>query len=137
MNKKYNEEYYGKAYDYIKNGVDYNIRAAIAFKKYFSDIKDIQSKKTLEIGAGLGKNIYFVKNAVAYDPSPFSREYCIKKGIMTVDYIAPNKYDIIAAIHTLEHVEKPLEQLKDIFKKLKNGGVFVLILPCERHSLVK
>jgi 2-polyprenyl-3-methyl-5-hydroxy-6-metoxy-1,4-benzoquinol methylase len=38
-------------------------------------------------------------------------------------------FDIITTLHTIEHHKKPEEFLKDIYKKLKKGGVLILETP--------
>lgn len=130
----YSKEYYSKAYDYIKDDEDYEIRAKIAFEKYFSDINNLKTKKIIEVGAGLGKNIYFLPNADAQDISKFSEIFCKSKGINFCYTIKPNYYDIIASIHSLEHIKEPYETLSEIYSKLKKGGIFILVLPYELHK---
>ena len=132
----YDAEYFNQTYGYLKDDDSYLIRAKIAFKKYFADIPHLEKKNILEVGAGLGKNIFHLGNAYAYDTSKFANEFCQNKGIKTVETIKKNTYDLIASIHSLEHMKEPLAFLQDIHSRLKEGGTLLLVLPFEEHKYV-
>ncbi len=40
-------------------------------------------------------------------------------------------FDLIISNHTLEHVMHPLKELKLLYKKLRNNGKIVFVVPCE------
>jgi SAM-dependent methyltransferase len=50
------------------------------------------------------------------------------------DYMPSNKYDLILALHILEHVNNPQEILTHIKKWLKPGGKLVILVP-NKNSL--
>lgn len=54
--------------------------------------------------------------------------------------VADASIDAVISNHALEHVERPLDQLRDLHRLLKPGGVAVLVVPVddwrsERHPL--
>ncbi len=42
-----------------------------------------------------------------------------------------NYYDLIISNHALEHTLSPLNELKELYLKLKRGGKIVFVVPCE------
>jgi len=116
----------------------YKLRARVAFHRFFSKIPNIKEKKIFEFGAGLGQNIFLLKNAFAYDISKSANRFAQTKGIKTLDKskLKDNSFDIILSCHNLEHIEAPLENLKFLNKKLKKSGKLILVLPKERHHKV-
>jgi SAM-dependent methyltransferase len=135
----YENNYHNVAHENLfKSESYYKLRARLSFFKYFSKIKNIKEKKILEYGAGMGQNIFLLKdNAAAYDLSDFALNFCEKKGIQVIRELKPirdNSFDVILSSHVIEHVDNPLETLKTINKKLKKGGVFILIIPKEPQA---
>lgn len=133
----YNKDYHKLKHSYlIENKEYYLARAKLAFKWYFSKIEDINKKKVLEFGGGLGQNVFLLKNRVVYDISKFSLNFCEERGIQIIkDYkkIPNDSFDIILSCHCLEHLENPLENLKFLHKKLKTDGKLILVIPRSPH----
>jgi predicted Zn-ribbon and HTH transcriptional regulator len=51
-----------------------------------------------------------------------------------VDDVPDNYVNIIISNNALEHTHYPLEELKKLYKKLKNKGKIIFIVPCENIS---
>lgn len=134
----YEKEYHRKAHSFLLDDEEYYLlRAKLALKNYFSGIPS--SAKVLEFGAGMGQNIFLLKDRQAYDISAFSRKECEKRGIPVIKHggeIPNGHFDVVFSSHNLEHLEDPLDNLKLLRKKLKKNGKLVLILPKEHHKKV-
>ena len=134
----YEKEYHRKAHSFLLDDDEYYLlRAKLAIKNYFSGIPS--SAKVLEFGAGMGQNIFLLKDRQAYDISAFSLNECEKRGIPIIRHksgIPNNHFDFVLSSHNLEHMENPLESLKLLRKKLKKNGKLILILPKEHHKKV-
>ena len=85
-----------------------------------------------DIGCGGGAFLDFLsgvaKEIIAIEPSECYREVLMKKGYYTYPYAKDahqdyaNKVDVITSFDVIEHVESPIDFLKDIFVLLKKGG---------------
>lgn len=133
----YEEEYHLNRHNHLyKDEEYYFIRAKVALRLFFKGIK--KSSKVLEYGCGLGQNIFLVNNSVGYDVSKFSLDFCRKKGVRTVDNLKHleryGKFDVVLSCEVLEHLENPLEALKEMNLQLKERGKLVLILPIEKRK---
>lgn len=103
--------------------------------------KQIINKKInniLEIGCGSCYILRKLKNdgfnVVGLDPSPLTVKEALKEGIEVYKGFFPNpkikdKFDLIFHIDVLEHVEKPIEFLIEIRKKIKNSGYVIIKVP--------
>ena len=109
----------------------YQERARLAKDQYFSQFFN-ESAKVLEFGCGLGQNIALFKNRYGYDLNKDLYPLLKKKGIVTFNSlkeIPNNFFDEILISQVLEHLEQPLETLKELQKKLKKEGHLRLVLP--------
>jgi SAM-dependent methyltransferase len=135
---EYNEKYHREVHDYlISDSEYYALRSKIAFRKYFSYVKDLRSKKMLEFGCGLGQNIFALRNlsCYGYDIAKFSLDFCEKKGIKVFRLFNQiPSMDLIFSSHVLEHLDNPLETLKSFNKKLSKEGILILVIPRESHE---
>jgi 2-polyprenyl-3-methyl-5-hydroxy-6-metoxy-1,4-benzoquinol methylase len=43
-----------------------------------------------------------------------------------------NYFDVLISSHAFEHVDRPLDMLKELYSKLKPGGTIVIIVPNEK-----
>lgn len=131
----YEGKYHKDKHQYLYTDEDYyGARAELAEKRYFNDISNINDKKILEWGVGLGQNIYLFTKAMGYDISEFATDFCTTKGVLAttkVDMIPNNHFDIVFSAHVLEHLENPLKTLRVIHSKLRKGGRLILITPIE------
>ena len=109
-------------------------------KNVFSKLKEINSKKILEIGCYDGYILYNIKksglNVTGCDPSK-GAEIGKKFGLNIIkqffkpDYFTNKKlfFDIIISRHFLEHTIKPKEIISNITKVMKPNGYLILEIP--------
>ena len=131
----YEKEYHQHLHKYLEENPEYyGVRSRLALKKYFNNIS--KESKILEFGCGMGQNISLLPNAVGYDISKYSLAFCKSKGIAVVENLSKVKnesFDMVFSSHVLEHVDNPLEVIKQMKQKLKRGGKFILVLPVDRQ----
>ena len=131
--EEYEEEYHSSLHNFLYNDSDYyRARSKLATKRYFQNIP--VKAKIFEFGCGLGQNILLLQNAIGYDISRFSLNFCESKGIKTTsdfNKLDDNSFDIAFSCHVLEHLENPFKTIKDMRSKLKEDGQLILILPVE------
>lgn len=104
-------------------------------------VKENHVQKLLEVGCGTGEFLEYLRqdvsiDAVGLDTTVSSYEKCIQKGLTV--YNAPleryildheEQYDVVVAFHLLEHVENPLELVKDMMRLLTPEGKCILSFP--------
>lgn len=88
-------------------------------------------KSHLDIGCGLGYllDIVGAKVRVGIESDP---EYVKAKGIKIysgMDKLPKEKFDLVTAIHVLEHVPEPLDYLKKMSKLIGKNGHLVVEVP--------
>jgi SAM-dependent methyltransferase/uncharacterized membrane protein YbhN (UPF0104 family) len=116
----------------------YEIKAFCAARQYFGRFPAPHGR-ILEFGCGIGQNIAALTDAVGYDVSPEAVEECTRRGIATiaqVDDIPEGHYDFVLCRHVLEHVEQPLDVLRQLLSYLRTDGTLILVLPKEGHRRV-
>ena len=90
----------------------------------------------LDFGCGGGyllDNIVCAKKA-GIEINNEAAQVAKEKGIdvyTNVKDVPNDSFDVIISNHALEHVMNPLQELTDLFLKLKNGGKVVIVIPCE------
>jgi len=47
--------------------------------------------------------------------------------------VPDNSADVIVSNHALEHCEAPLNELRQLYSKLKPGGKIIFVVPCETY----
>jgi SAM-dependent methyltransferase len=122
----------------ISDAEYYEIKAYCAARQYFCHFPTPHGR-ILEYGCGIGQNIAALKDAVGYDVSPEAVEECTRRGITTiahVDDIPARHYDLVLCRHVLEHVEQPLDVLRQLLSYLGDDGTLILVLPKEKHRRV-
>jgi SAM-dependent methyltransferase len=109
-----------------------------AFLEYF---QNEHKRNVLEFGGGLGNNLFRLtskSNVWMIEPSAFGRAFAEKYGVKTATSLVDLQdkfeelFDVILCRHVLEHVESPLETLRQLKLLLKPGGRLVLVLPFEK-----
>lgn len=111
---------------------------------YKYNLKRQNLGKVLEIGAGLGRNQGFLREAVGVEHNQFSVDYCRSKGFEVYlpkefhskfrEYKYENaKFDSILMSHVLEHVEfeNQVNILAEYLPYLKLNSKIMLITPQE------
>jgi len=74
---------------------------------------------------------------VGVEVNPSAAETAKSKGIEVFYSVAevPDDYvDVIISNNALEHTLQPLEELKLLHRKLRNGGKIIFVVPCESIS---
>jgi 2-polyprenyl-3-methyl-5-hydroxy-6-metoxy-1,4-benzoquinol methylase len=108
------------------------VRARVLrFNKLFS--KDFS---LLEIGCASGYFLFEVKDKVKNVTGvELTKEYAIyarSKGLdvkNSLDEVPDNSYDLIFMFHVLEHIDDPINFLKEIKNKLKHNGRLIIEVP--------
>ena len=101
------------------------------FDKYIN-----QDDIVLDFGCGGGYllNNIQCKIKLGIEINPSAIQQAQKFGINVynkIDLIENNSIDVIISNSALEHVERPLDILKLLRTKLKNGGTIIFTVPCE------
>lgn len=139
ISKFYMKEYHQtKHKKLIENEKFFLFLSKLSTKKYWNFLEGY----VLEVGCGLGQNIYGHQNAIGIDISPFAVEMCKKRGInaevLSVEDMnfKEETFNGIFCSHVLEHLENPLEALKKFYKVLKPHGKIVITipLPCSKST---
>ena len=106
-----------------------------------------RNKIVMDIGAGCGSFLDFLKGVageiIAVEPSDTYREIMKTKGFLTFAYARhaqeewKNKVVIITSFDVSEHVENPIDFLKDVFILLKKGGEGIIGTPTDAPVMRK
>jgi len=102
-----------------------------------------KNSNVLDYGCNTGRHASYVKQAYGYnvmgaDINDIAIAACNKKGIkaeaITDEFFEKYSsfFDIIINSHVLEHVDDPIDFLKNIKGLLKDDGTFVIAIPQER-----
>jgi SAM-dependent methyltransferase len=94
-------------------------------------------KRTLDFGCGGGflLQVLRVEEPIGVEVNPVAAAHARSLGIHVVsdlNEIADRTIDAIISSHALEHVENPSEQARQMHRVLKEGGVAVVLVPCDR-----
>ncbi|MBI4170697.1 MAG: class I SAM-dependent methyltransferase [Candidatus Aenigmarchaeota archaeon] len=131
--EKYYEHYWEE--EHIQRGMDYYDLRYNHIKEF---IKPVEGLKVLDVGGGNGQFLEWldVKKATVLDISKSGLKEAHRRGFKTVQadvqgkYPVPeNSFDTIICFETIEHIEKPVNMLRQIRKCLKPGGTLVLGVP--------
>lgn len=112
-----------------------NVKAQIESAKSFSPYITSDSV-VLDFGCGTGgliNNINCSKRLGVEINEP-SIEIATQNGIevyRNINDVPDGIVDTIISHHAIEHVEEPLNILKDLYKKLKNDGMLIVVVPAE------
>ena len=94
-----------------------------------------------DVGCGNGWFIEAAKkyfSTVGIEPNSFLLDFTSKKLKINVykkiNSLKRNEYDVITLFDVIEHVNKPMEYLRQISEKLKKGGIILIYTP-NRDSL--
>jgi SAM-dependent methyltransferase len=126
-------EHYGNEYFHWQKGHG-NFGGWANLIKFEEYIKP--EHKVIDFGCGgafLLKNLN-CSSRLGVEINPYAREQAKKNGIETVsslDEVPDNWADVCISNNALEHVEHPLIEINKLFKKIKNGGKVIFVVPCE------
>lgn len=104
-----------------------------------SFVKNLQGKKVLDIGCGLGRMLEYFKNrggrAYGLDLAPSAIEESRKKGFMVVTADAralpykDNAFDLVFSLGVVEHFRETLQAIREHVRVCKKGGIVAVIVP--------
>lgn len=139
MNSKehYNKNYFEK---YQKDEDVANFRGRI--NSYF--FRDFISQEDIVLDFGCGNGCLLenidCKEKYGVEINDFSRKKAKQKKIKvetSSEKLKDNFFDVIISHHVLEHTERPLDEIKILKKKLKEGGKIIFIVPHELRGIYK
>ncbi|MBN1208884.1 MAG: class I SAM-dependent methyltransferase [Myxococcaceae bacterium] len=97
------------------------------------------ARSLLDVGCSAGYVLAAAKSLglaeMGLDLSEFAVQLCRERGFqaergsLTQMPFADASFDIVTAKHTLEHVESPMDGLREIHRVLRPGGVAFLVVP--------
>jgi SAM-dependent methyltransferase len=101
------------------------------------NLKNVRNKSIVDIGCGAGSFLDAIKGfatkIVAVEPFKYYRNILELKGYKVFGYASNvtmnNQFDIATSFAVIEHVESPLDFLKDIQKLVKKGGQIIISTP--------
>jgi SAM-dependent methyltransferase len=103
-------------------------------------LKYIKPENTvLDFGCGGGfllKNIECIRK-IGVEINETAAETAKQNGIeiySRVEDVADECVDVVISDNALEHTHHPLDELKHLYKKLKNDGKIIFVVPCENIS---
>ena len=102
-------------------------------------LKPDRKNKILDVGCGLGetsKKLTIFGQVVGIDSSPEAIKLAQKNGlkkavVMNVNNLTfpKNSFNLVTAFDVLEHINDDQKAIKEIFRVLKNRGIFLLTAP--------
>lgn len=107
-------------------------------KKRVARFTSLFSKDThlLEIGCASGYFLFeikdYVKSVIGVELTKEYVEYAKSKGLNvkeSLDEVPDNSYDLIVMFHILEHIDDPINFLKEVKKKLSQNGKLIIEVP--------
>ena len=93
------------------------------------------SGKVLDIGTGIGDLLRFRQNTIGVDVNPETVKYCQAQGfdarLMEIDRLPfdSSSFDGVVLDNVLEHIENPVQLLKEINRVLTDGKIFIVGVP--------
>ncbi|MDD4271697.1 MAG: class I SAM-dependent methyltransferase [Patescibacteria group bacterium] len=128
------------SYDFISSDKQMEVRGEL-YKNFFSQLKsDIPNGKILDIGCSIGQFLKMGKD-LGYDVMGLelnekAAQYAEKKFGVKVERkllnecnFEDNSFDIVSMFGVIEHLPDPAGVMKDVYRILKPGGVFIGICP--------
>ena len=128
MNTHYDEDYFDWQ---RKSGEFCGIANQVKFRPFAGDKMNI-----LDFGCGGGFMLKHLpaQNRYGVEINPNARKFATENGVTahnSIDAIDDGWADLIISDHALEHTDHPMNILKALHGKLKEGGKVVVVVPCE------
>ncbi|MFH1711081.1 MAG: methyltransferase domain-containing protein [Nanoarchaeota archaeon] len=127
----YTLDYHETKFDKWRGDDFYRMKGMMARKNIF-DFKFGENLKVLDYGCGIGQITAWIKNKHGFDINKGLYPELKRRGFVMHDSIVkiPNNYfDEIVISMCLEHIENPVDLIRQLSSKLKKGGRIRLNLP--------
>lgn len=132
------------AYDIISKGERthwwYRVRRGIVQDLLESFLTKSENNMLLDVGCGTGEQHKVLEQfgaAYGIDFSPKAIGYCKRRGLKNVSVgsvtsleYETDTFDAVLALDVLEHIENDEKAMLEIHRVLKDGGVFIVFVPC-------
>ena len=141
MTQEIEKEFYEKKYrsEYHKQPPEEFWQTSLPeAKKRVARFSSLFSKDTqlLEIGCASGYFLFetkdYVKSVIGVELTKEYVEYAKSKGLNvkeSLDEVPDNSCDLIVMFHILEHIDDPINFLKEVKKKLSKNGKLIIEVP--------
>jgi ubiquinone/menaquinone biosynthesis C-methylase UbiE len=92
----------------------------------------------LDIGCGIGDMLQYRPHTIGVDINPFNIAICDKRGldarVMQIDVLPfrDQSFDCALLDNVLEHIQKPENLLKEVYRILRPGGKLLVGVPGEK-----
>lgn len=125
-----------------------SISRTIRYRLFASSIKRLFPRnkriRLLEVGCNHGNFLSVIKpdpnfTATGIDLNSAALEYARGKGLDVFDGTLESQkfqsgsFDVVVALHVIEHFHDPVGTLSEIHRILSEGGMFISIVPCVTH----
>lgn len=131
----YNSEYHSRRHPKIMADDEYFwARAEASARLYFGPRE--RRGRIFEYGCGIGQGIAALPHAAGWDISKEARDCCRLRNLNVYENLSEvpkQAWDIVFCRHVLEHIESPLDALRNMHELIAERGELLLILPKERH----
>lgn len=97
------------------------------------EVKD----KVLDAGCGIGEMTERIPNCVGIDINKYCVDYCKSKGLIVYKADILNtpfkdkSFDTVICFHVLEHLKRPEDAIKEMYRTLKLNGKLIIVVPTE------
>jgi len=128
--------------DFYRNADPIQIHHLEAFWPF-----SFRNKVVADVGCGAGSFVDHVAGVaseiIAIEPTEMYHESLLERGYKVFSYADEvedefkGNVDVIVCFQVIEHVENPVEFLKDIYQVLKKGGKLILATPNHNDILMK
>ncbi len=141
-NIHYTDEFIGKTH--VQNGVILSTPLEDDIRRFelYKDL--ISNSEILDFGCGRGGFIKLTqeisKKSVGLELNKINSKYINDIGIQCVNHLSElkgKKFDVITLNHVFEHLNDPVNILKEVQKYLKNDGVIIIEVPHARDLLLE
>ena len=134
--RHYDDGYHREVHPNLIGNDSYFDASAQALQAMYLN-KEERGLRILDYGCGIGQMIYGLPNAAGFEISGEARQHCERRGLRVWGRLAdvpPGQWDLVIVRHVLEHLESPLDALRQIQPLLTGQGRLIVILPRESHA---
>jgi 2-polyprenyl-3-methyl-5-hydroxy-6-metoxy-1,4-benzoquinol methylase len=141
-NIHYTNEFKGETH--VQNGVILSTPLEDDIRRFESYKDLISNSEILDFGCGRGGFIKLTqevsKRSVGLELNKINRKYINDIGVQCVNHLSElkdEKFDVITLNHVFEHLNDPINILKELQSHLKSNGVIIIEVPHARDLLLE